>query len=45
VILTGLDAYEGLTAYLWVDFTEDPPAVEGAIFEGEMPPTPEPADE
>ena len=41
LILTGAGAYEDLTAYLIVDWTEDPPAVEGAIFAGEMPPFPE----
>ena len=43
VQLTGAGAYEGLTAYLTVDWTEDPAAVQGVIFAGEMPPFPEPA--
>ena len=41
LLLTGADAYEGLSAYLVVDGTEDPPTVEGVIFAGEMPPFPE----
>jgi hypothetical protein len=41
LILTGTGDYEGLTTYLIVDWTEDPPAVEGAIFAGEIPPFPE----
>jgi hypothetical protein len=40
VLLTGEGGYAGLGAYLLVDWTEDPPAVEGAIFGGEMPPHP-----
>lgn len=40
-LLTGADAYEGLSAYLIVDPTEDPPTVEGVIFAGGMPPAPE----
>jgi hypothetical protein len=40
-LLTGAGAYEGLSAYLIVDGTEDPATVEGAIFAGEMPPFPE----
>jgi hypothetical protein len=39
-LLTGADAYEGLSAYLVVDGSEDPPTVEGVIFAGEMPPFP-----
>jgi hypothetical protein len=39
--LTGAGAYEGLSAYLIVDPTEDPPTVEGVIFAGGMPPFPE----
>jgi len=39
-LLTGADAYEGLSAYLVVDGTEDPPTVEGVIFAGELPPFP-----
>ena len=42
VVLTGEDAYEGLTAYISVDWTEEPVAVEGAVFVGEAPPRPEP---
>jgi hypothetical protein len=41
LLLTGADAYEGLSAYLIVDGTEDPPTVEGVIFAGEVPPYPE----
>ena len=40
-VLTGAGEYEGLTAYLFVDPTEDPPAVEGVIVAGDMPPFPE----
>jgi len=40
-LLTGAGAYEGLSAYLIVDPTEDPPTVEGVIYAGEMPPFPE----
>jgi hypothetical protein len=40
-LLTGAGAYEGLSAYLVVDPTEDPVTVEGAIFAGVMPPAPE----
>jgi hypothetical protein len=40
-LLTGAGAYEGLSATLIVDPTEDPPTVEGVIFAGEMPPVPE----
>ena len=39
-LLTGAGAYEGLSAYLVVDGTEDPPTVEGVILAGEMPPFP-----
>ena len=41
LVLTGADAYEGLSAYLIVDGSEDPPTVEGVIFAGEIPPFPE----
>ena len=40
-LLTGAGAYEGLSAYLVVDGTEDPVTVEGVIFAGGMPPAPE----
>lgn len=40
-VLSGAGAYEGLSAYLLVDATEDPPTVEGVIFAGEMPPAPD----
>ena len=39
--MTGSGAYEGLSAYLLIDFSEDPVAVEGVIYEGELPPFPE----
>jgi hypothetical protein len=39
-LLTGADAYEGLSAYLIIDWTADPIEVEGAIVQGEMPPFP-----
>jgi len=41
VVLTGAGAYEGLTAYVLADWTEDPVAVEGVVFPGEAPPFPE----
>jgi len=39
--LTGSGAYEGLSAYLIIDGSEDQPIVEGVIYAGEMPPFPE----
>ena len=39
--LTGSGAYEGLSAYLIIDGSEDAPIVEGVIYAGEMPPSPE----
>ncbi len=42
VILTGSGDYEGLSAYVLTDWTEEPTAFEAAIFAGEMPPFPEP---
>jgi hypothetical protein len=39
--LTGAGAYEGLSAFLIVDPTEDPITVEGVISAGEMPLFPE----
>ena len=41
VLFTGEGGYEGLSAYLLGDWTEEPVAVEGAVFPGEMPPFPE----
>lgn len=42
VVLTGDGAYEGLSAYLFVDWAPEVGAdVQGAIFAGEMPPAPE----
>ena len=41
VVLSGEGAYEGLSAYLFIDATEDQIAVEGVIFAGELPPFPE----
>jgi len=41
IMLTGEGGYEGLTAYVLADWTEEPIAVEGAVFAGEMPPPPE----
>lgn len=41
VLLTGRDAYEGLSVYLLIDQTVDPIAVEGTIFAGDFPPIPE----
>ena len=40
-VLTGAGAYEGLSAYLIVDGTDDPATIEGVIYEGELPPFPE----
>ena len=45
LLLTGADAYGGLSAYLIVNGTEDPTTIEGVIFAGEMPPFPEPPAE
>jgi hypothetical protein len=45
VILHGEDAYEGLTAYVLIDFRVFPIEFVAAIFPGEMPPFPEPAAE
>jgi hypothetical protein len=42
VVLSGSDAYEGLSAYLVIEGPEVPFAVEGVIFAGEMPPFPGP---
>jgi hypothetical protein len=44
VILHGEDAYEGLTAYALIDFRVFPIEFVAAIFPGEMPPFPEPAE-
>jgi hypothetical protein len=41
ILLTGEGAYEGLTAYVLADWTEDPVAVEGAVLVGELTPLPE----
>ena len=41
VILRGEGEYEGLSTYLLFDWTEDPIAVEGVVFAGDMPPFPE----
>lgn len=41
ILLTGAGAYSGLTAYLIVDGTREPPTVEGAIVAGGMPPYPD----
>jgi hypothetical protein len=40
IVLTGAGAYEGLTAYLVVDGTQDPARVDGAIVAGSLPPYP-----
>jgi hypothetical protein len=37
-VLVGSGAYEGLSAFLVFDFTQNPVSVVGAIFPGEMPP-------
>ena len=44
VIMQGEDAYEGLTAYVVIDYTTSPIEFVAAIFPGEMPPFPEPAE-
>jgi len=36
-IMSGEGAYEGLTAYVLMDWTAHPPTIEAAIFPGEMP--------
>lgn len=41
ILLTGEGAYEGLTAYVIADWTEDPVVIEGAVVVGEAPPVPE----
>jgi hypothetical protein len=42
VVLTGEGDYDGLSAYLIADWTPETGAdIQGAIFAGEMPPTPE----
>jgi hypothetical protein len=39
--LTGAGDYDGLSAYLIVDHSQNPPTVEGVIYAGEPPPFPE----
>jgi hypothetical protein len=41
ILLTGEGIYEGLTAYVIADWTEDPVVIEGAVIVGEAPPVPE----
>ena len=41
VILTGEGAYDGLSAYLLIDWSSLPAEFIGAIFPGEMPPYPD----
>lgn len=41
IVLTGEGAPEGLAAYVLAGWTDDPIAVEGAVFVGEGPPFPE----
>ena len=43
VVLTGVGGYEGLTAYLVLDWTKQPRLFQGVIFPGPMPPYPSPA--
>lgn len=43
VVLRGEGAYEGLTAYLVMDYSTEPATFVGAIFPGEMPSAPKPA--
>jgi hypothetical protein len=40
-LLTGAGDYEGLSAYLIVDQSQNPPTVEGVIYAGEPPSLPE----
>lgn len=40
IILTGSGAYEGLTAYVTLDWTDNTAAIRAVIFPGAMPPTP-----
>jgi hypothetical protein len=44
-ILRGEGAYEGLTAFVLMDWTSFPAKIEAAIFPGEMPATPAPLAE
>ena len=44
-ILRGEGAYEGLTAYVAMDWTVQPPTIAAAIFPGVMPEAPEPLSE
>jgi hypothetical protein len=41
-MLQGEGDYEGLTAYVTMDWAADPPVLRAAIFPGEMPPLPGP---
>lgn len=41
VILTGEGAYDGLSAYLLIDWSNSPAEFIGGIFPGEMPPYPD----
>lgn len=45
VVLHGEDAYEGLTAYVLMDWTANPTSFTAAVFPGEMPPFPEADDD
>lgn len=45
VVLHGEGAYEGLTAYVLMDGSTEPPKIQAAIFAGEMPPVPEAVSE
>ena len=45
VVLHGEGAREGLTAYFVLDWSAEPHTLTAAMFPGEMPPFPEPADE
>ena len=42
IVLHGQDAYEGLTAYILMDWATEPATFVGAIFAGELPQFPEP---
>ena len=44
VILTGQDGYDGLTAYVVLDFGSGAGAISGVIFPTAMPPVPEPRE-
>ena len=42
VILAGEGSYDGLSAYLLIDLTEQPAVVQGTVYAGTMTPSPDP---